>query len=567
MKKRNLICLAAGLLLACFFELCFAGFGASHGAHIPAGAGEEFPLTIQSSQFYEIDGDYWHAVSSAPSIFFGSEEAPGQIRVRLKEPINKDVPVYLHYTEAEGDLFLASMYRNTWSAAGTREIRINVRRGDFHNFHLRFLSDYMLDGLYGVPSYGVTELTLSMLAANVSMLRLLLLVIFCCAGIVLKFVEKNSGQKKRPAASKASSALASSVTSSGKPRVIAVDLIRVLAFLMVVSIHVLEPDKEKFPVFSMQYTMIETVTVWLWNCNLLFVMISGALLLPWKEESLGAFVRKRFLRVLIPIFVYSVFYIWGSCSSFLPFTDMLYCYIRSILSGSILSAPHFWLIYLILGLYLAAIPFRYALHYIPEKEQKILFCMILALDLAEGILSLIGIELGLLDTFFTGFTGVFLLGYFMMQPWMRKYDMLIIAGGVFCAAIVPVVVRLQPDAAVILVSSFWLLAPMSCAIFAAAIKLGQMPEFMARPLKQIGDRSYSALLIHYFVIYQICVNGIFPVASKLKWDIITIVACTIISLGLAWVTDLLVTDVIAKAVDKVLPDSRKKTLTDGQTEL
>ena len=44
------------------------------------------------------------------------------------------------------------------------------------------------------------------------------------------------------------------------------------------------------------------------SCNLLFMMLSGALLLGGREESVLQFYSRRFVRVLIPCFAYYLLY-------------------------------------------------------------------------------------------------------------------------------------------------------------------------------------------------------------------------------------------------------------------
>lgn len=45
------------------------------------------------------------------------------------------------------------------------------------------------------------------------------------------------------------------------------------------------------------------------TCNLLFFFISGALLLPYREETIGQYYRKRVVKIVLPFAVYSLFYL------------------------------------------------------------------------------------------------------------------------------------------------------------------------------------------------------------------------------------------------------------------
>lgn len=86
-------------------------------------------------------------------------------------------------------------------------------------------------------------------------------------------------------------------------------------------------------------------------CNLLFIMISGALLLPVKDESAGQFYRKRFLKVLVPMVIYYILYVCAKEGFVWLRPDHWGAMLKRILLGAPEEAPHFWLIYVIIWLY------------------------------------------------------------------------------------------------------------------------------------------------------------------------------------------------------------------------
>ncbi len=127
------------------------------------------------------------------------------------------------------------------------------------------------------------------------------------------------------------------------------DRLRIIATVMVITIHVTSPTVEQFGSVDMGGWWAAN---W-WNSLTrpavpLFVMLSGYLLFA-KVYPLGDFLRKRFTRVLVPAFfwmlVFSVYHYFGSGYPHTP--GELF---RSIVTGPVYF--HLWFIYMIIGLYL-----------------------------------------------------------------------------------------------------------------------------------------------------------------------------------------------------------------------
>ena len=117
--------------------------------------------------------------------------------------------------------------------------------------------------------------------------------------------------------------------------------LKVVACFFVILLHVTAPMVVTFSSNWWLANIYDSVTR---ICVPLFLMVSGALLLP-KREPLPAFLSKRFIRVLPPLFFWSAVYIgWifyndGSIREVvanLPFVPAVY---------------HLWYLYAIVGLY------------------------------------------------------------------------------------------------------------------------------------------------------------------------------------------------------------------------
>lgn len=97
-------------------------------------------------------------------------------------------------------------------------------------------------------------------------------------------------------------------------RMVWLDVVRCVAMLMVIGVHCIDP-------FYISPTMrvIPEYTHWaaIYGSLLrpsvpLFVMMTGLLLLPVKQQPLGTFYKKRIFRVLFP------FLIWSGTLQYVP---------------------------------------------------------------------------------------------------------------------------------------------------------------------------------------------------------------------------------------------------------
>lgn len=123
---------------------------------------------------------------------------------------------------------------------------------------------------------------------------------------------------------------------------------RVAAMAAVVLVHAYSPF------VSTTYTDLGGPTWWVAHvvdaglrwCVPVFVMISGALLLRPREEDVGAFYRKRWARIGVPLLVWTLAYlVWQQWRDGIGFPDAL----GQAASGS--PSIHLYFLYVIAGLY------------------------------------------------------------------------------------------------------------------------------------------------------------------------------------------------------------------------
>lgn len=174
-----------------------------------------------------------------------------------------------------------------------------------------------------------------------------------------------------------------------------IDIIRIFAFVFIVMLHTLN-RQYGLAVWMGGYAVISI------GVNL-FIMISGYLLLD-KKESAAEFYKKRLLSIL-PLFIFfNVVYIFFYRTSFMP-----------VMKGHKISAPHFWYIYMILGLYLITPWLKKALEY-AEKETLLIIFLWFLHDILNPYLDYFNfIRIPFSNFPLTGFLGYYLIGYYMKK--------------------------------------------------------------------------------------------------------------------------------------------------------
>lgn len=191
-------------------------------------------------------------------------------------------------------------------------------------------------------------------------------------------------------------------------RVLCFDLLRILACFMIVAMHAPLTGCESDGIFLSSLSYLTAPGIGL------FFMVSGALLLPVKENT-RLFIKKRFTKIAIPTIIWTIFYL---CCNVLLKDDPLT--LRDVLSipFSAQGNPVLWFIYTLLGLYLLAPILSRWLAVAGSKELEFYLC-IWTISLCYPLLTMI-VDVNTSITgilyYFSGYLGYFVLGYYC-----RKY--------------------------------------------------------------------------------------------------------------------------------------------------
>lgn len=287
---------------------------------------------------------------------------------------------------------------------------------------------------------------------------------------------------------------------SVQERKIYLDYLRVIATVFVICVHTVSLAATMVLPESTSYYVLEILNFTFLSCNLLFIMISGALLLPVKGERLGAFFRKRFSKVAIPLVIYYILYVCAKEGMEWLYPDHWLAMIRRILTGAPEEAPHFWLVYVILWLYVLTPFFRWILQHIPDSVLAGVILVIFLVNGLETYLPFWGLNAHL-SLVVDSFAGVFLMGYFLAEKCSVRAENILIAGGGISYVITCVLILWADNYAPYIFQNAPTMMLFSSAIFLLVKRAAAKRRQESRFTRLLGKYSFSILLIHWGVLH------------------------------------------------------------------
>ena len=197
--------------------------------------------------------------------------------------------------------------------------------------------------------------------------------------------------------------------SKTTPTNFGISILRILATLSVIIIHISGPEVVKFGKISNFdwnvanfYDSISRYAV------PVFFMISGALLLG-KEFEIKDFLKNRLGKIIPPFLFWSLLYSLTNRYVFTHETFNISKVIRDVFYG---SEYHLWFVYTLIGVYLIAPIIQKWIHYSKQNDIKY-FLIIWILTL---FLTLPGVAFyfpKINFSYFSGYLGYFILGYYL----------------------------------------------------------------------------------------------------------------------------------------------------------
>lgn len=369
-----------------------------------------------------------------------------------------------------------------------------------------------------------------------------------------------------------------------KNRALHWDYMRILASVLVILAHACSPMvtqlEETGGADWKRLVLVCGLSLGL-TCNLLYVMLSGALLLrssgaAKNTENVASFYIRRASKVIIPLVAYYLLLLsLNDEVSFLP-PKNIGTALKRIVTGAPDAAPHLWLIYTIVSLYLVTPFFRVMVAHLSDKMLVSLAVAIIVINALTTYLPVFGMTFGA-TTFLAGWEGVFLLGFIMTKQSGfinadKRGGLFMLAGVIAFAAAVIVVYEDSAQMNYVYNNAPTMIL-MACGIFALFIKNkekfalksnSRVHAALGLLVRMCSKYSYSIILIHWYVLFVV-VQGRLQITA-LRFGCIGGIAATvgltfIICLAMAIVFDntvVIVCNVIFdKASEKIMHSIKK----------
>ena len=288
-------------------------------------------------------------------------------------------------------------------------------------------------------------------------------------------------------------------------RKVYLDYLRLIATLFVICGHTISLAESLVEQESVAHRVLELAFFLFPSCNLLFVMISGALLLPMRDERVGAFFCRRFVKVLVPMLVYYFLYVCAKYGLACLLPGNLPFMFQRLVAGAADEVPHFWLVFVILQLYLLTPVFRWIVAHISDSVLYGVILVVFLVHTLDTYLPLFGLNAHL-SVFVDSFAGVFLLGYFLSAPHgeyakSRRTENVFLACGVISWILSCLIILVWDDYGGYVYYNAPTMLFIASALFLGTKRATAGSDVTPYVVRLVGKYSYSILLIHWGVLH------------------------------------------------------------------
>ncbi len=443
----------------------------------------------QTEYFSQTDGD--------PQMYFEASGIPyGRIRIRFGEPAEEEIQGQIYHA-LSGEVYVQRIFIQK----GSTEAEVNLRCRDYGQMRIDLDGSFALESIEAYPVVPWNQISILRSVSQWSLGRFLTEWILLLSAFIS--IQEYIRKYKRD------SRLDFSKTEMKASRFIYLDVLRTMAAFFAVAVHVAEPVILEYERGTAVWKILSGGTLILLACNPLFLMISGSLLVKDRNETALEFYQKRFGKIAVPLVLFYLLYMAASWTGNLTVVEWIKLAVQTILTGSCGIAPHLWLVYVLIIIYFFVPVLRKSVGRLGETGGKRLFAIIVFLLSCGAFLKSRGMGGSL---WFNGilWLGIFVSGYLIHQPYMRKYDGLFGIFGLMMAALSYQVMVNRPDYKQIVFNGSVLIVGISWALYAAAVRAERMFRRVAGGLAFLGKHSFSVLLVHWLVLYGILMNGGIP---------------------------------------------------------
>lgn len=491
-----------GLIAAICIELCLACFSARRGSILE----ENITILPEYTADGAVEGKPYRMAEDMPWLDFVPHTAGGYLEFEFAAPVPDKMQVLVYYTENEGQEFNRFRRIERWILKGTTKGRVALPAGYCDRLRLTLTGNAEIENVsISIPAVRPAFGEIITLVNPVRLLAIFLIMFFS----ILLHARDRREKKLRKSVNKGNAGTGDPAAGERRKRTAYLDGVRVLAALFVVAVHVVEPVALAQIKGTPRDFVFRAVVLIVLTCNLLFFFISGALLLPYRQETIGRYYKKRVLKILLPFALYSLFYLKILCATQEGVLGWGGQAVLDFLGGTITMGPHLWLIYKLLALYLLVPFYRLMMAKMPERTEKLLFVLIVAALAIRTGCEYFNFDLGI-SLYLDSWLGLFLAGHLLNRAWMRKYDLCLMSGGILALISSLWIYSFRTDYLEIITNCSILEFLMASAVFVTVLRMNGICARFSKILQILGKRSFSVLMVHLFVMSAVLPLGFVP---------------------------------------------------------
>jgi surface polysaccharide O-acyltransferase-like enzyme len=321
------------------------------------------------------------------------------------------------------------------------------------------------------------------------------------------------------------------------------DFARIVACFMVIILHVAAINFYSFGDNWWATNVYDSLV----RCSIpVFLLISGALLLT-KEERLGIFMKKRFIRIFPPLIFWSLFYMSWNVYKGVNYGTWSE-WIKTIIKGPVVH--HFWYLYALVGLYLF-IPFLSKIYVNSlHIEKKFYICLwVLFASIWPISHALFQINFNLVNVYslgsFSGFIGYLFLGAYLydchkniqysMGWYLSNYFFFFICSAltIFTTSWYSNKLGKPNELFYDYLSPFVLIS--ACCAFNILYGLGLKLDKYSGVIKLLSKNTFGIFCIHVFVINRVQVLTGLSGSVQSSWWSIPVTAIFVFGISLSFI--------------------------------
>lgn len=425
---------------------------------------------------------------------YGVNRELGGLQILLGKPAEADIPVEVFYQAASDDQFSAKHSYMTTIPMGETTCYIPLKLTTYQALRFDMDGNFYLSAINGY-----TDSFIATPIIDKEVIQAFLLWLPVCAICFLLFFLAHKERVQRTGTVVKSLFFA----EGSRERNHGYDVLRILAAGMVICMHAFRDSMNELAQDASGYHFVYICFVACLSCNMLYILLSGALLLQDKEESVLHFYATRFSKVVIPLICYYVLFMdFNNIFDGKKPWEAVGIATVNVLSGAPSYAPQFWLVYTLVAMYLFTPFLRKMLKILNTRMLQTLVILIMLLNIVASYFPLFGMSFGVTSSL-SSWLGAYIIGYYMSTEEAKRHDWLYIRLGIFALFLSILMAYELPESIPYISNCVPTTLFISCGMFSLVRRLDRFFQGPCRIIEIFSKYSYSIILVHWYILFVV----------------------------------------------------------------